>query len=221
TRAPAAAASAPVASIDPSSITRISRQGAAAASSRTTAPMEAASLKAGITTDVSAASAISHQFIHHTGPCDAPRTLVPSVAERARQSLVGGDATHRGAERCGSRIDDEARDAVLDELERAAGIMCRDDRFAGEERLERHVAIVFVVGREHDGERAGVEGHERGVVDRAGERDAAREAGEGSLFLELRPQRSIADDDKADPAIDVRQRGDDEVYALVRFESSH
>src|SRR5262245_9401638 len=96
TRAPAAAASAPVASIDPSSTTRISRHGAAVASSRTTAPMDAASLKAGITTDVSAASAISHQFIHHTGPCDAPRTLEPRVAERARQRLVGGDASNRG-----------------------------------------------------------------------------------------------------------------------------
>ena len=60
TRAPACVASALVPSLDPSSTTRISCHGAAALRSRTTAPIEAASLKAGITIDVSAASAMSH-----------------------------------------------------------------------------------------------------------------------------------------------------------------
>src|SRR5579864_8980355 len=55
TRAPAAAACAPVSSVDPSSTTRISSQGAAAARSRTTTPMDAASLNAGMTIDVRAA----------------------------------------------------------------------------------------------------------------------------------------------------------------------
>src|SRR5882757_640901 len=55
TRAPAAAACAPVSSVEPSSTTRISSQGAAAARSRTTTPIESASLNAGMTTDVRAA----------------------------------------------------------------------------------------------------------------------------------------------------------------------
>src|SRR4051812_19635552 len=52
TRAPAAAASRAVSSVEPSSTTTISRHAAAACSPRTTAPIDAASLKAGMTTDV-------------------------------------------------------------------------------------------------------------------------------------------------------------------------
>src|SRR5260221_9883018 len=95
TRATAAAACVAVSSVDPSSTTSISRHGAAAAKSRTTAPIDAASLKAGITTDVSAASAISHQplaisheCVHDAVPRDGPRALVAGVAERLRESRV-------------------------------------------------------------------------------------------------------------------------------------
>src|SRR5438045_1637837 len=95
TRAPAAAACVPVSSLDPSSTTSISRHGAVAARSRTTSLMDAASLKAGITTDVSEASAISHESIHDAIPRDGPRTLVAGVAERLCESLVGGQPRDR------------------------------------------------------------------------------------------------------------------------------
>ena len=48
-------------------------------------------------------------------------------------------------------------DAVDDELGRTARVRAGDHRLAGEERLERHVAEVFVEGRIEHCQRAGVE----------------------------------------------------------------
>ena len=52
TRAPAADARSPVASVDPSSMTRTSCHDAALLNAETSGPIDAASLKAGITIDV-------------------------------------------------------------------------------------------------------------------------------------------------------------------------
>src|SRR5215831_5716396 len=63
TRAPAAVARALVSSVEPSSITRTSRQRAAARSSLTTPAIAADSLQAGMTTDTAAGSATSALLI--------------------------------------------------------------------------------------------------------------------------------------------------------------
>ena len=68
------------------------------------------------------------------------------------------------------------RDAVDDEFQRSAGIARGDDRFSREKRLERDVAVVFVVGRKRDGEGAGIEIDELLVVDAAREAHAIGDA---------------------------------------------
>ena len=66
--------------------------------------------------------------------------------------------------------------AVVDDLERPAGVGRRDDRLLGEERLVRDHPEVLVDGRVVDGEAARVEVGELVVADAAGERGAAVEA---------------------------------------------
>src|SRR5580693_2234264 len=90
TRAPAAAACAPVSSVDPSSTTRISSQGAAAARSRTTTPIDAASLNAGITIDVRAA------FEASAIVAGGPQHGAPSYIEQT-------PSRHTTPTRCGSQ----------------------------------------------------------------------------------------------------------------------
>src|SRR6185369_8882303 len=120
-RAPAVAAIAPVSSGEPSSTTRISSQGAAAARSRTTGAIEATSLKAGITIDVCAArtasvirSALGHEAIDDTIPADRACALVAGIAERLRASRIGGQMCNRRAERLGCRFAHQPGDSVVD-----------------------------------------------------------------------------------------------------------
>ena len=54
------------------------------------------------------------------------------------------------------RLDDQAGAIVGNELERTAGVDGRHDRFAREERFERHVAVIFVERRVHDCQRVRV-----------------------------------------------------------------
>src|SRR5262249_2952943 len=138
TCAPAAAASAPVSSLDPSSTTRISCHGATARRSVTTDAIEPASLNAGMTIDVAAgfdalsiglsaapprrSSDIGQQPIDDAVPGDVPGALVAGFAERPRERRIAGEARDGHAERFGRRLRHQSGDGVRDELERAAGV---------------------------------------------------------------------------------------------------
>ena len=78
---------------------------------------------------------------------------------RARTGLPFPDwrrAGHSGTQRLGCRIADQAGDLVFDELERPTSIGRCHYCLAGQERFERHVAVVLVERWKNDGERAGV-----------------------------------------------------------------
>src|SRR5262249_48118867 len=163
TRAPAHDASVAVASPDPSSTTRISRHGAAALSARTTEPIDAASLKAGITMDVSDGSAISqqgsasapsHEAIDDVIPRDVANALEAAAPRRAGPPPIGGEPRDCRSEGFGLRFRDDPADAVFDELEGAAGIRRRHDRLAREKRFQGHVPVILVERRKDNRERA-------------------------------------------------------------------
>ena len=77
--------------------------------------------------------------------------------------------------------------------------------FRGEERLERHVAVILVVGREDDGERARVQIDQLPVVDAAGPHHPVGDARLDRGRLERSAQRPLADDDEPH-AVDQRER---------------
>src|SRR6516225_4175327 len=79
TLAPAAAARAPVSSVDPSSTTRTSRQFAAARRFVTSGPTDNASLNAGITTDVSRALAMTSSAGHEPVDDAVPRDVAHAI----------------------------------------------------------------------------------------------------------------------------------------------
>ena len=106
------------------------------------------------------------QFLDDAVPGDQPRALVAGVAQTRRQRPIGGEPIHGRRQRFRRGSHDEAVHAVLDELERAAGIGRRDHGLAREKRLERDVAVVFVERAVNDGERAFVQIDERLLVDR-------------------------------------------------------
>src|SRR5262245_61006483 len=99
TVAPTAEAFALVASVDPSSTTRISCHAAAPRRSATTRPIAEASLNAGMTTDVAFGSGISHQLRDDTVPGDGARAIVTGIAERARARAIIGKARDRRSDR--------------------------------------------------------------------------------------------------------------------------
>jgi hypothetical protein len=74
----------------------------------------------------------------------------------AREPRLADDARHGARERDGVRRRNQACDAVVDELERAAGVGRRDHGFARKKRFERDVAVVFVERRKDDCTGAGV-----------------------------------------------------------------
>src|SRR5687767_10717888 len=112
TCAPAAAAFAPVASVEPSSTTRISRQGAAPRSCETTSAMPSSSFNAGMTTDTDEGSA--KQLLHDAVPGDEPGALEAGSSEAGRQLAIGVEFGDRRANRRRVGIADEPVLAVDD-----------------------------------------------------------------------------------------------------------
>ena len=97
------------------------------------------------------------------------------VAPRGRPA-----SRERGGDRVGARLDDEPGRAVVDDLERPAGVGRRHDRLLGEERLVRHHPEVLVDRRVVDGEAARVEVGELLLGDAAGEARRGRSASDSS-----------------------------------------
>src|SRR5262249_35927045 len=131
-----AAAAAAVSSLDPSSTTMISRHGAAVRRSPTTAATDAASLYAGMTMLVASAPAISHQpsTVRHEPiddpvPGDRPRALVAGVAESLGGASIACQPRDGRTNGLGRWRGDESGHTIGDELEWAAGIHSRHDRF--------------------------------------------------------------------------------------------
>src|SRR5829696_1516545 len=120
TRAPAAAARAPVASVDPSSMTRTSRHRAAARSWLTISPIASCSSSAGMTIDTVAGSA--KQLLHHAVPCHCAGADHARLAEPCRQRAIGPQARDRCRDRHCIGCAHEAVLAVGDELERPTGV---------------------------------------------------------------------------------------------------
>src|SRR6478736_2117128 len=106
TCAPAPVACAPVSSFEPSSTTRISCHDASARRSRTSGAIEAPSLNAGMTIDVTAtlvAMAIApdaaDEPLNNTFPCDHFRPVISRIAERRGKPRAAGQLSERTAER--------------------------------------------------------------------------------------------------------------------------
>ena len=141
------------------------------------------------------------------------------VAERGGPGAVVVELVHRRGDRLRRRLADPAVDAVLDELEHATRVVRRDDRLGRQEGLERHVAVVLVVRRVDDRQRARVELDEPVVVHGAEEVDAigdARSVGERVTRLALRP---LADHDQTQRRARERQRLDRQIDALDRLDA--
>src|SRR5262245_19825230 len=128
TRAPAAAARAPVSSIDPSSMTSTSPQVAEASRRCTTPPIASASFIAGMTIETTRGSA--NQLLHDAVPGDLSRPGTAGLAKRARPIAIRCQRHDRLAEWLRLRSADEAVRAVDDEFECAAGIGSGNHRLA-------------------------------------------------------------------------------------------
>src|SRR5689334_14166551 len=194
THAPASAARMAVASADPSSITRISRHAAAARSCEMMPPIAASSLNAGITIDTADGSA--KQLLHDAIPCDLPRPGEAGGAEARRERAIGREPGDRGSDRRRLGRADESVLAVDDEFERTARIGAGDDRFAAQEGLERHVAVIFVERDVDHRQRSRVETHELVAIGLSRERYAIAHAAFYGGALGGRALRSVAGDDQ-------------------------
>src|SRR3712207_3158527 len=96
TRAPAAAARAPVASLDPSSTTITSCQSAAARRRATTSPIASASFIAGMTRETVEGSA--KQLFDHAVPRDGAGAVAAGGAQARREARVGREPIDGGGD---------------------------------------------------------------------------------------------------------------------------
>ena len=110
---------------------------------------------------------------------------------------IGAEPGERFRDRARARLADEARSPVLDDLQRAARVACRDHGLLGEERLERDEAHVLVDRRVEDGEASRVLVGESVVVQPARERDATVQPMVAGELLEPRAIRALACDHDA------------------------
>src|SRR5262247_2700374 len=136
THAPAARAFAEVSSVEPSSTTRTSRQGAAARRDETTVPMASASFIAGMTIEILEGSA--KQLLDHAVPRDRSRDVQPGTAEPLGERTVSGEPVDRRGERRRRWLTDESVDAIPYEFERTSSISRGDHGFGGEKCFKRH-----------------------------------------------------------------------------------
>ena len=109
-------------------------------------------------------------------PGDARGDLAPRLSEGLRLVRVLAQASGRARELAGLGCGDEPGAAVGDDLERSAGVRRGQHRLLREERLVRHHPEVLVDGGVEDGETAGVERRELGLVDPARELGAPVQA---------------------------------------------
>ena len=214
--------------VEPSSTTRISRQRAAAARPRTTDPIDAASLNAGMTIERRRRVSSSHRAISHQLVSTTPSQLIARARSKPASpsdwACVRFAASRAIAAPTASGVGSttSAVDAVLDELERAAGVRRGHDRLAREKRFERHVAVVLVERRKDDGAaRPRTARPASLVVHAAGKRDAIGDARSppplSSSCARSGPSPTTI---SRTPRADVRERADDEIDALVGFEAA-
>ena len=131
----------------------------------------------------------------------------------------GWSRSHTAAAATARRIgiDDAAGRAVVDDVERPAGVGRRDHRLAGEERLVRPEAEVLVDRRVVGGEARGVEVGQLRRVDASREADPAVDATVGRELPQPVAVRPLADDDDLERGL---ERGclDQQVDALGAIE---
>src|SRR5215212_637468 len=154
TRARAPVARAPVASLEPSSMTSISRHVAAWCSWETTLPMACSSFIAGMTTDTVEGSA--KELLHDPVPGHEPRARLSGTPQAPGQSCIAGQTRDRAGQGLRRRCAHKAVLPVDDEFEGAAGIISGDDRLSTEKRFERDVAEVLIEWCVDDRARVGV-----------------------------------------------------------------
>ena len=114
--------------------------------------------------------------------------------------------------------DDEPGGAVRDDLERPAGVGRREDRFLGEERLERNHPVVLVDRRVVDGEATRVEIGELGFGHAAREARAPVQPAIARELLEPLSIRPVAGDDDLEARV-ARSRLEEEIDALRAVEA--
>ena len=127
TRAPAARTASVVASLDPSSMTSTSCQGATARRRDTTAPIAPSSFVAGITTVTDDGSA--NELLHDAVPADLRGPRQPVLSELPREIGTGGEARNRLADGGRLRCADIPVFAVANKFQRAARIGRGHHRF--------------------------------------------------------------------------------------------
>src|SRR6188472_4321968 len=135
----------------------------------TTRPITGPSLYAGMTTLIEAGSAMAHQAIDDRIPGDGCREIPAGSSKPTGQRAVGGEARDCRAELLRRRRAHEAVDVIADELQRAAGVECRDDRLGGEKRLQGRETVVLVERHVAHHERLAIQRDQSVVTDRAGE----------------------------------------------------
>ncbi len=135
-------------------------------------------------------------------------TALPARPHAFASSSVRGEVRARLRERGRLGRDDDAGLAVVDDLERPAGVGRRHDGLLGQERLVRNHPEVLVDRRVVDGEAARVEIGEPLVVDAAGELDLAVEPGREPLEpLAVGPFAGDDDAERRDPTSPPRSAG--------------
>src|SRR5262245_1818941 len=140
TSAPARAARSPVASVEPSSTTRISLHVASERRLETTSPIASSSFNAGITIETLEGSA--KQALHDTIPRDLPRARQSRLAELRGAGTIGGETGDCRTDRRRLRRTHEPIPIVDDKLQRSTRVSRRDHGLGAEEGFECHVAVV-------------------------------------------------------------------------------
>ncbi len=120
----------------------------------------------------------------------------------------------------GVRGHDESRPVVEDDLQRAACVRRGQNRLLGEERLERHHAVVLVLRRVVDGEAAAVEIRELGVGHATGKASTAVEPASASELLETAPVGTVSGDHDLERGVE-RGSLEQEIDALRAVEAVH
>ena len=153
-------------------------------------------------------------------PTSAPRAPSHAIAAPLafpRAAAVARELVQPPSQRRGVGRHDEARDAVLDELERAAGVGGGDHGLGAGHGLDRDEAVVLVQRHEGHGERAGVEARQHLVAHEAEELDprvAARDLAQPRLL------GAGAGDLEAHVRLHVRHGAHDELDALRPVEAA-
>ena len=110
---------------------------------------------------------------------------------------------------------------MLDEFQRPAGVRSRHHRLAGQERFQRHVAVVLVVGRIDNRQRVRVQVDESLIVNPAEKLDPVRDACLRGGHAQRLRGGAVAGNHEAQRLVGVAHRVDGELDAFEGLEPSH